>query len=235
MEFNTTEHLIRDMEALRQHLGVDRWLISGGSWGSTLALAYAERFPSRVSEIVLNAVMTSRRSESQWLYGGVSRFFPEAWERFRGHVPEADSEESIISAYARRLDDPDLPVRLAAARAWCDWEDAVLSLEPHAQASSFGSLPTEDMLAFVRICTHYLRHGGWLEEEALIRGATGLAGIPGVLIHGRRDMSCPVDTAWALARAWPGSELIVLEDAGHLRSDSRRAALVGALDRFARR
>jgi len=234
MAFNTTEHLIADMEALRAHLRIDRWLLAGGSWGSTLALAYAQRHPSRVSEIVLNAVTTSRRAEAEWLYGGVARFFPEAWEQFRGHVPEADRDEDLIAAYARRTEHPDPTVRLAAAHAWCAWEDAVLSLEPNAHESSYRQLPTEDIVAFVRICTHYLRHGAWLEEGALIRDAARLAGIPGVLIHGRRDMSCPIDTAWALARAWPGAELVDLADAGHLRSDSKRAALLGALDRFAR-
>src|SRR5262249_39067327 len=152
-----------------------------------------------------------RRTESQWLYEGVNRFFPEAWERFRGHVLD---EQDIFSAYARRMEHPDLAVRLAGARAWWAWEDAVLSLEPHSVA---GSMPDEDMLAFVRICTHYLKHDAWLEEGALIRDAARLAGIPGVLIHGRRDMSCPVDTAWELFRAWPGADLVVLDDAGHRR------------------
>jgi proline iminopeptidase len=235
MRFNTTHHLIGDMEALRAHLGVERWLVSGGSWGSTLALAYAQRYPARVSEIVLNAVTTSRRSEAKWLYGGLARFFPEAWERFAGHVPEAKNAADVISAYAARMEAPDPAVRLAAARAWCAWEDAALSLEPNPDAGLFGGLATNDLLAFVRICTHYLRHGAWLEEGALIRDAPRLAGIPGVLIHGRRDLTCPVDTAWALARAWPGAELVVLDDAGHLRSDSKRAALLRALDGFARR
>jgi len=235
MRFNTTEHLISDMEALRAHLGIDRWLVSGGSWGSTLALAYAQRHPSRVSEIVLNAVTTSRRVESEWLYGGVARFFPEAWDDFRGHVPEADRDGDVVAAYSQRMENQDPSVRLAAARRWAAWEDAVLSLEPNAKESSWDALPTDALLAMVRICTHYVRHHAWLEEGALIRDAGRLAGIPGVLIHGRRDMSCPIDTAWALARAWPGAELVVLEDVGHLRSDSKRAALLGALDRFARR
>lgn len=233
MAVNTTDHLIADMEALRTHLGIERWLLAGGSWGSTLALAYALRHPSRVSEIVLTSVTTSRRVEAEWLYRGVARFFPEAWERFRDHVPEAGDD--LVGAYARRLEHLDLTVRLAAARAWCAWEDAVLSLEPNAGDSSYADAPAEDLLAFVRICTHYLRHGAWLEDGALLREAPRLAGIPGVLIHGRRDMSCPIDTAWELARAWPGSELVALDDAGHLRSDSKRAALLTALDRFARR
>lgn len=235
MAFNTTEHLIADMEALRAQLGIERWLLSGGSWGATLALAYAQKHPSRVTEIVLSAVTTSRRAEAEWLYGGVARFFPEAWERFRGHVPEADHDGNLVVAYARRMAHPDLTVRLAAAHAFCAWEDAVLSLEPHAVARPYGDLPIEDLLAFVRICTHYLQHEAWLEDGQLLRDAGLLAGIPGVLIHGRRDMSCPIDTAWALARAWPGAELVDLADAGHLRSDSKRAALLSALDSFARR
>jgi proline iminopeptidase len=233
MEFNTTEHLITDLEALRVHLGIEQWLLAGGSWGSTLALAYAQRYPSRVTEIVITTVTTSRRTEMQWLYGGVSRFFPEAWDQFRGHVPEAGSESDVVAAYASRMEHPDSRVRLAAARAWCAWEAAVLSLEPRADENSYANKSTEDMLAFVRICTHYLRHHAWLEDGALIRDARRLAGIRGVLIHGRRDMSCPVDTAWDLARAWPGAELVVLDDSGHLRSDSKRAVLVRALDRFA--
>lgn len=235
MRFNTTEHLIGDIEALRGHLGVDRWLVSGGSWGSTLALAYAQQYPSRVSEIVLNTVTTSRRAEAKWLYNDLARFFPDAWQHFRGHVPEAERDGDVIAAYADRMEDADLTVRLATARAWCAWEDAVLTLEPHAEVSPFGSMPINDMLAFVRICTHFLRHGAWIEEGALIRDAHRLAAIPGVLIHGRRDMTCPLDTAWELARAWPGAKLVVLEDSGHLRSDSKRAALLGALDEFAGR
>jgi proline iminopeptidase len=133
------------------------------------------------------------------------------------------------------MEAPDETVRLAAARAWCAWEDATLSLEPNAEPGVFGHLPTTDLLAFVRICAHYLRHGAWLEEGALLRDAHRLAGIPGVLIHGRRDLTCPVATAWALARAWPGAELVIVEDAGHLRSDAKRAALLRALDDFARR
>jgi proline iminopeptidase len=233
MSFNTTEHLLADLEALRAHLGIERWLVYGGSWGSTLALAYAERHPARVTALVLQAVMTSRRAEAAWLYGGVARFFPEAWERFRGHVSEGEGIVDVIAAYARRMEHPDADVRLAAARAWCAWEDAVLSLEPSASPSPFADLSPSDVVAFVRICTHYVLHGAWLEEGALLRDAGRLAGIPGVLIHGRRDLSCPLDTAWALARAWPGAELVALADAGHLRTDSSRRALLGALDRFA--
>lgn len=233
MAVNTTEHLCADMEVLRAHLGIERWLVVGGSWGTTLALAYAQRHASRVTEMVLSDITTSRRVEAAWLYGGVARFFPEAWARFRGQVLDADIEGDVIAAYACRMEHPDRAVRLAAARAWCAWEDTVLSLESHVELHTHGGQDDESMLAFVRICAHYLHHAAWLEEGALIRDAGRLAGIPGVLIHGRRDMSCPIDTAWALCRAWPGADLIAVEDAGHLRSDAKRRALLGALEKFA--
>jgi proline iminopeptidase len=232
MRFNTTDHLVADMEVLREHLGVDRWLVCGGSWGSALAVAYAERHPSRISEVVLNTVTTARRSEAAWLYGGLGRIFPEAAERFRGQVAEA-GQSDVIEAYTRRMEHPDESVRLLAARAWCEWEDAALSLEPGPTRGPFAALSPMEMLALVRICTHYLRHGAWLAEGALLENAGGLKGIPGVLIHGRRDLTCPVDTAYLLARAWPGARLIVLDDAGHLGSDSKRRALLDVLDGFA--
>ncbi|MFT3924305.1 MAG: prolyl aminopeptidase [Myxococcales bacterium] len=233
MSCNTTDHLIADMESLRRHLGIERWLVSGASWGVALALAYAHRHRESVSELVLSNVTTWTRREAEWLYAGAARFFPEAWEQFRGPLPNTARGADLIEAYAQRMDHPEEAVRVAAARGWCKWEDAVLSLETGAGAASSSEMPVEDMLAFVRICTHYLRHGGWLEEGALIQNAARLDGIPGVVIHGRRDMSCPIDTAWALARAWAGAELIAVDDAGHLRSNSKRLALMSALDRFA--
>jgi proline iminopeptidase len=233
MTANTTAHLVADMEALREHLGIERWLVYGGSWGATLALAYAEQHPGRVSAMVLQSVTTSRRAESQWLYGGVARFFPEAWARFRAHVPEAGSDQEVVAAYARRMEDVSAEAGLAAARAWCDWEAAVLSLEVGAADSPFVALPPAEAVAFVRICARYVQHGAWLDEGALIRDAGRLAGIPGVIIHGRRDMSCPIATADELARAWPGARLVALDDTGHLRSDSSRRALLAALDGFA--
>jgi proline iminopeptidase len=223
------------MEMLRAHLHIDKWLIAGGSWGSTLALAYAQTHSARVSEIVLTSVTTSRRSEAKWLYEDMARLFPEAWERFSGHVIGPDGGSDVIAAYSRRMEHPDETVRLEAARAWCDWEDTVLSLENDGTVRTFSARSPKEILAFVRICTHYLKHGAWLDEGELIQNAGRLAGIPGVLIHGRRDLSCPVETAWALARGWPGSELIVLDDAGHRGSDSKRAALLRALDGFAHR
>jgi len=231
MRFNTTGHLVADMEALREHLGIDRWMLVGGSWGTTLALAYAEAHPARVSAIVLASVTTSTRSESDWLYGGLRRFFPEAWEAFAAHVG-ASRADDVIARYAGVLERGTDAERLAAARAWCAWEDAALSFEGAGPA--YGASGERDMLAMVRICTHYLKHRAWLDDGQLVREASRLAQIPGVLIHGRRDMSCPIDTAFRLARAWPGSKLLALDDAGHLASDSKRRALLDTLDAFAR-
>jgi proline iminopeptidase len=226
LRHNTTDHLVADLEKLRDHLGIDRWLVTGGSWGTTLALVYAERFPERVTEIVVSAVSTTRRSEIDWLYRGVRRFFPEEWARF------SLGADDDVAAYARLMADPDPAVRDRAAAAWWRWENVVLSLEP-------GAPPVRDepvdaaTLAFVRLTTHYYANAGWLEEGAVIRDAGRLAGIPGVLIHGRLDLSCPVTTACELAEAWPGAQLLVDDHAGHRASDVKREWKLAALDRFA--
>jgi proline iminopeptidase len=229
MSVNTTDHLLSDIEKLREHLGVERWLVFGGSWGSTLALAYAERFPSRVSEVVLVAVTTSTRAENDWLYRGVGRFFPEAWDRFRAGVPDED----LIAGYAKAMEDPSTRVR--AANEWLAWEDAVLSLESHGKPDQFTGKPADDALAFVRICAHYWAHGSWLEEGALLRDVGKLAAIPGALIHGLQDLSCPVEAAWRLHRAWPGSELHTFADAGHKGSPAFGERIREVLARFADR
>ncbi|HEY0167931.1 MAG TPA: prolyl aminopeptidase [Jatrophihabitans sp.] len=235
MSVNTTWHLVADMEALREHLGIERWLLSGGSWGSTLALAYAERYPHRVSEIVLSAITTSRRWEADWLYRGVARFFPEEFERFESGVAPEYRDGNLAVGYAWLMESSDPAVREKAARDWCAWEDAIVSLEPGAKPNAYSDRPGDALLAFVRICAHYVAHDAWLEEGQLIRDAGRLAGIPGVLIHGRLDLSAPLDTAWELAQAWPDARLIALADAGHQGSVSKRAASVEALDSFADR
>jgi proline iminopeptidase len=233
MRHNTTDHLITDMERLREHLGIDRWLLTGGSWGSTLILAYAERNPHRTTEIVISSVTTSRQAEIDWLYRGVGRFFPDEWQRFRAAVPEADRNEDIVAAYANLMEHPDPLVRQKAAHAWCAWEDTVVSLEPGGKTNFYSDKEPDALLAFVRICAHYNANKAWLDDGALIRDAGRLAGIPGVLIHGRLDLSSPLDTAWELARAWPGAELVALAD-GHQGSPTRRETMLAALDRFAR-
>ncbi|WP_371494367.1 prolyl aminopeptidase [Kitasatospora sp. NBC_00374] len=234
MSLNTTEHLLADMERLREYLGVENWLLHGGSWGSTLILAYAQRHPERVSQIVIAAVTTTRRSETDWLYRGVRRFFPEQWARFRAGVPAAERDGDLVAAYARLMEHPDPSVRERAAVDWAAWEDAVLSMEPSGAPRPYGDRPPAALLAFVRICSHYFAHGAWLEEGALLRDAGRLAGIPGVLVHGRLDLSTPLDTAWELARAWPDARLVVVDDSGHKGSDAQQREVLDAIERFAR-
>jgi proline iminopeptidase len=233
MSVNTTGHLLADMELLREHLGIERWLLHGGSWGSTLILAYAERHPERVSEIVIPNVTTCRRSEIDWLYRGVGRFFPEEWERFRIGVPERARDGDLLAAYAQVMESPDDDVRAKAAADWLTWEDAVISKEPQGIPNAYSDRPPAAQLAFVRICAHYYSNGAWLEEGALLRDAERLAGIPGVLIHGRLDMGSPLQTAWELARAWPDVRLVVIEDSGHTGSETMRRATRDAVARFA--
>jgi proline iminopeptidase len=254
---NTTDHLIADMERLREHLGIDRWLVHGGSWGSALSLAYAQRYPQRVTEIVLAAVTTGRADEYEWLYAGASRFFPEAWQRFRaaatGHgvLAEADPSDdaavaaaadraptsgtALAAAYSRLLEHPDTDVRLRAARAWCAWEDALVGQEPGGAQDFYSRQPPDELIAFVRICAHYAAHSAWLADDVVLRDATRLAGIPGILVHGRLDLSSPLDTGWELSRAWPDAELVVLDGSGHQGTGERRSVVRGALDRFAAR
>ncbi|MER7362946.1 prolyl aminopeptidase [Nonomuraea wenchangensis] len=235
---NTTHHLIADMERLREHLGVDKWLLYGGSWGSTLTLAYAEAYPERVSEVIIIAVTTTRRYEIDWLYRGAGRFFPEALERFRQGVPESErggDTFDLLAAYARLVADPDPEVREKATLDWCAWEDAVISAEPNGKRNAYSDRPDDAKLALVRICSHYFSNAAWLEEGVLLREAHRLAGIPAVLIHGRLDLSGPADTAWELAQAWPDARLVVVEDSGHTGSETLRKELFAAQDAFASR
>jgi proline iminopeptidase len=234
MSANTTHHLIADMERLREHLGIETWLLYGGSWGSTLILAYAERHPDRVSEIVVLGVTTTRRSEIDWLYRGVGRFFPSEWDRFRRAVPESERDD-LVAAYARLLESPDEDVRARATWEWLAWEDAVISLEPNGSLGAYSDRPPDAATAFVRICTHYFSHGAWLEDGELLARAERLAGIPGVLLHGRHDLGSPLGTAWELAQVWPGSELVVVDDSGHTGSDSMRTLALETTMRFSAR
>jgi proline iminopeptidase len=229
---NTTGHLINDIEALRHHLGIEQWLVYGNSWGSTLALAYAEHHPRAVSAVVLCAVTMSRPEEIEWLYRGVGRFFPEAFARFRTAVAPKDRDGDLVEAYSRLLKEPNPEVRDRAARDWCAWEDAIVMTAPDAQPNP-RYLDAELRMAFARIVTHYFRNRAWLEESELLRNIGHLRGIPGVLIHGQFDLSCPLGTAWELFRAWPEADLRTVR-AGHNSTEvAMSAAVVAATDRFA--
>ena len=229
---NTTQHLIADIELLRRQLSIDRWLVLGGSWGSTLALAYAERHPDRVTEMVLFSVTTTSRREVEWVTRDAGRFFPAQWRRFRDGVPAPERDGSLVEAYSRLLLDPDPAVHERAARDWCAWEDAHVRTRPDDPPDPRYDDPAF-RLCFARLVTHYWRHAAWLEDGALIRDALLLGGIPAVLIHGRLDLSSPIDVPWLLAQRWPGSELVLIDGAGHSAGPAMTAALVAATDRFA--
>jgi proline iminopeptidase len=230
---NTTEHLIADIELLRRHLGIERWLIYGGSWGSTLALAYAQRYPERVTEIVLFGIATSTHREVEWLTRHVGRLHPQAWARFRDGVPPEERDGNLAAAYARLLNHPDAAVREKAAIDWCAWEDEHVRVRSYHGHNERYDDPVFRM-AFARLVTHYFSNAAFLEDGILLREAGSLAGIPGVLVHGRLDLSSPLESAWRVAQAWPGSELIVVDDAGHGPADAAIAqAVLTAIDRFA--
>jgi proline iminopeptidase len=235
LSVNTTEHLLADIERLRQHLGIDRWLLFGGSWGSTLGLAYAERNPQRVTEIVLVGVTTTRRSEIDWLYRGVAPLFPAQWARFRAGAPVAERDGDLVEAYYRLLQKPDPVVRAKAAQNRYEWELALVSVNPDAKPEPWRLQPAFQM-AFARIVTHYFRHNAWLEDGILLRNAGALTGIPGVMVQGRLDLGGPLVTAWELAQAWPDGELVVVSGAGHAPGDPGMSeAVIAATNRFAAR
>ena len=230
---NTTQNLVVDMERLREHLGVDRWLLWGGSWGGTLALAYAETYPDRVSQMILWGITTGRRAEFDWLFrGGVAPLFPEQWERLRAALPAVDRDGDIVSAYSRMLNDPDPEVRRGAARAWCEWESATPEWPPTTGLAE-RYLDPDFALAFARLVTHYASHDAFLEEGILLRNADVLATIPALLVNGRFDLQAPIGNAWELHRVWPSAELVILEGTGHAGDDPKLTReLVLAGNRF---
>jgi proline iminopeptidase len=233
LERNTTPRLIADIESLRSHLGIERWLVLGGSWGSTLALAYAEEHPDRVTEMVLFSVVTTSRREVEWITRDMGRLFPVEWARFRDAVPKAERDGNLVEAYARLLADSNPVVRDKAARDWCDWEDAHVRVRPDQPPDSRYDDPAFRM-CFARLVTHYWRHAAWLPDGTLLEGTTRLDGIPAVLVHGRLDVSSPLDIPWRLQQRWPSSELIIVDESGHAPTLGMTETIVAATNRFAR-
>lgn len=229
---NTTDHLIADIERLRIHLGVHRWVLAGWSWGTTLALAYAQLYPERVAALVLTAVTTTSPREVRWITRDVGRLFPAEWSRFRDGLPEADRDGDIVTAYARLLNHPDPAVREKAARDWCDWEESHVNLGPERRPNPRYSDPLFRM-CFARLVTHYWRHGAWRAEGELLGNVSKIAHIPAALIHGRLDLSSPPDIPWQLARSWPAAQLHIVAEAGHSAGGAMSDRGVDALDRFA--
>lgn len=230
---NTTWDLVADMEKLRRHLGIDTWQVVGGSWGSTLALAYAETHPERVTAVVLRGIFTLRRRELLWFYQrGADAIFPDVWEGFLAPIPE-DERHDMIEAYYRRLTGPDESVKLACARAWSQWEGATISLlADDKRVADFGQ--DRFALSFARIECHYFNHRGFFDsDDQLIANAHRLRWIPGVIVQGRYDVVTPMETAWALHRAWPEAALEIIPDAGHTVTEPGIAdAIIRATDRF---
>ncbi|MDA0372238.1 MAG: prolyl aminopeptidase [Planctomycetota bacterium] len=230
---NTTWHLVADIEALRTHLGIEQWQVFGGSWGSTLALAYAQNHPERVTELVLRGIFMLRRSELEWFYqGGADQLFPDAWEHYLEPIPEVERGD-LMSAYYRRLTSEDALVRRAAARAWSIWEGSTSYL---VQDLSHIARTGEDEFAeaFARIECHYFVHGGFFETDGqLLQNVDRIRHIPAVIVQGRYDVVCPMRSAWDLHRAWPEADLRVVATAGHSANEvGNSAELVRATDRF---
>jgi proline iminopeptidase len=236
LEANTTWHLVADMERLREHLAIERWLVFGGSWGSTLALAYAETHTRAVSELVLRGIFLLREVELRWFYQfGASLLFPEQWQRYLAPIPPAERHD-LLGAFHRRLLSADPTVRLEAARAWSIWEGATSSLLPNPKREDqFGS--PEFALALARIEAHYFVNRGFFSHEnQLLDGVERIRAIPGVIVHGRYDVVCPIDTAFELHRRWPEADFRIVQDAGHSAYEAGiTAELIAATDRFGRK
>jgi proline iminopeptidase len=234
LDGNTTWHLVADMEALREHLGIQRWQVFGGSWGSTLALAYAEKHPERVSELILRGIFTLRQRELDWFYqeGGASRIFPDAFEHYLEPIPPAE-RGNMMQAYYKRLTGSDEAARLRAAKAWSLWEAVTSTLRPSPEMKA--SMGKDDFaLAFARIECHYFVNGGFFERESqLLEDAKKIRHIPGVIVQGRYDIVCPMETAWALHRAWPEADMYVAQTSGHSAFEPEIVHhLIAATDRF---
>ncbi|WP_111836898.1 prolyl aminopeptidase [Actinomyces bovis] len=233
---NTTWHLVADMERLREHLGIGRWLVFGGSWGSTLALAYAQKNPERVTALVLRGIFTLRQRELDWYYeaGGADLVWPDEWEHYVAAAGAGVEPGGYIQRYHELLMDPDPAVHGPAGRAWTTWEAATSTLLRDHQHIAEVQDPAF-AITFARIENHYFLNRGWMEDGELLRGAHVLSehGIPGVIVQGRYDMCCPIGTAWALHRVWPEAELCISPTSGHAFSEPETlSALIYATDRF---
>ncbi|MGR4010433.1 prolyl aminopeptidase [Leucobacter sp. 1207-22] len=231
---NTTWHLVDDIERLREHLAIDSWQVFGGSWGSTLALAYAQKYAERVTELVLRGIFTVRKEEVQWLYQeGASFLFPDMWEKYLSPIA-GDERDDLVEAYNRRLFDADPAVHVPAGVEWTVWENSIVKLHPDTEMIAEAREDVESAVAFARIENHFFKNAGWLEEGQLIAGIEQIRHIPGVIVQGRYDACTPIRTAWDLHRAWPEAAFEIVADAGHAGSEPGITdALIRATDRFA--
>lgn len=232
---NTTHHLVGDMERIRELLGIERWLLFGGSWGSTLSLVYAQSHPERVLAMVLRGIFLCRQQDLHWFYQqGASLVFPDYWRDYLEPIPAAE-RDAMITAYYHRLTGSDEIARMGAAKMWAQWEARCSTLKPRKELIDWFTTP-QRALALARIEAHYFAHETFLETNQILRNAERLAGIPGVLIHGRYDMVCPLDNATALQSHWPDAELQIIREAGHAATEPGITdALIRATDEMARR
>jgi len=235
LEANTTWHLVDDIERLREMVGVEKWMVFGGSWGSTLSLAYAETHPERVTELVLRGIFMFEQYELDWLYkDGANSIYPDKWEEFIAPIPEAERGD-LVDAYRQRLTGHDRDERLRVAKAWSKWEGETVTLLPHPEVIEEFTEP-DKAIAVARIENHFMHHKGWLEEGQLLRDAHKLRGIPGVIVQGRHDSCTPPRAAWSLKKAWPEVELNIIPDGGHLYNEPGVLdGLIRATDKFASR
>lgn len=218
LENNTTQHLVSDIETLRKHLGIERWLLFGGSWGSTLSLVYAETHPERVSGLILRGIFLCRPQEIHWFYqDGASRIFPDHWQEFIAPIPK-DERNDLLRAHYRRLTGDDEIARMASAKAWSLWEGHTVTLRQNPAVLEFFGSP-HTALALARIEAHYFINNVFLGADQILGDADRLRGIPGIIVHGRYDMVCPLENAWDLHHAWPAARLDIISDAGHAASE----------------
>ena len=233
LENNTTQDLIADMELIRERLGIDKWVLFGGSWGSTLALAYAQKHPQRVHALILRGIFLCRPQDFQWFYQeGASRMFPDYWEDYLAPIAK-DERGDLMQAFHKRLTSSDEIAQMQAARAWSGWEGRTATLRPSSQVVDRFH---DRALSIARIECHYFVNNAFLEPDQLLRDMPKIAHLPGVIVHGRYDVICPLDNAWALHKAWPNSELQIIRDAGHAAGEPGIAdALVRAADQIAHR
>ncbi len=234
LEHNSTWDLVADIERIRQHLGIEQWVLFGGSWGSTLALAYAQTHPDRVRGLVLRGIFLCRPHEIQWFYQeGASRLFPDYWEDYVAPIPEAE-RGNLVEAFYQRLTGFDQIAQLHAARAWSIWEGRTATLRPNSQVVERFADPMR-ALSIARIECHYFTHDAFLEDNQLLRDMHRIAHIPGIIVHGRYDVICPLENAWQLHQRWPASELDIIRDAGHAAGEPGITdALIRATDQMAR-
>lgn len=231
---NTPDALVEDIETLRQYLGIENWLVFGGSWGSTLALHYAQKHPQRVTGLILRGIFLMQRYEIDWFLYGMRTIFPDAWQRFADIIPHAERDD-LLSSYYRRLTDPDRSVWVPAARAWCAYETACSTLMPPAETSGV-MMDEQQALALSRIEAHYFQNNQFWPDDALLRGIDAIRHIPCVIVQGRYDIVCPPITAEQLRRHWPEADLVMVPDAGHSAMEPGiRAALVAAANAFRNR